>query len=322
MKKLMTLFALLSISFSVFAVEQSFNVKPGELPSVVGKVVSNGQPVAGLPVQLVTSDDGNKTTVTTQTRPDGTYQFYEIPEGKYTLNVLAGGDETKSFKDIDIDGPQTTLSDVNVTTGQMVTSPGNFRIVVDGAIYRGARPVNEGQVEWLRQNLKVKTIIDLQGGDPWYVAVFEPGEKQSQRNLEEKWAQTDNHITWINKPMDSVGAVHCREAQRINHILDIIRDPKNQPVYIHCEHGKDRTGLIAALYESFYEEPNVPPAAAHAEMIADGHNTYVCGAMDTYFNLATAAPMSLHKLDNPQCDKFSIDPKATDTVGKLEAHPL
>ena len=301
MKALVTIFVMLSIPFTVYGVGRvQQNTKA---PNVMGKVVFNGKPMVGVAVQLVNPKTGD-VSAEAQTAPDGTYHFDDIADGTYNLKVLAHTSASKSFKNVAIEGPQTTIADVDVATGHMLSAPNNFHIIVDGAVYRGARPVNEGQIEWLRQNLKIKTIIDLQGRDPWYAAIFEPGEKKSQRNLEEKWAQTDNGIAWINKPLDSINRVHCGEAKRIDHILDIIRDPKNQPVYFHCEHGKDRTGLIAALYETFYEKPNVNPEVSHAEMISDGHNTTICGAMDIYFDLATAMPMSLHKLDSPSCNQF------------------
>ncbi len=39
---------------------------------------------------------------------------------------------------------------------------------------------------------------------------------------------------------------------RIDEILAIIGNPAAQPVFVHCEHGVDRTGLIIALYEVKY----------------------------------------------------------------------
>ena len=31
-------------------------------------------------------------------------------------------------------------------------------------------------------------------------------------------------------------------------VLSIINDPANQPVFIHCQHGADRTGVVIAVY--------------------------------------------------------------------------
>ncbi len=181
-----------------------------------------------------------------------------------------------------------------------VVAPGNFHVVVSHKIYRGARPMTEGEVKWL-SNLGVKTIIDLQGGDPKAFWVFEDGEWPAQRNLEHLWAH-ENHVHWLNYPLDSAPAlgVQSKEAGEINKVLDVMRNPAYQPVFVHCEHGKDRTGLVVALYQVFYEKPPMTPTAAYREMYADGHSPLL-RAMDGYFNLATTPPMSLHKCDHSWC---------------------
>ena len=35
----------------------------------------------------------------------------------------------------------------------------------------------------------------------------------------------------------------------VNAIIDIMKDPDNQPVYIHCRQGQDRTGIIGRLQD-------------------------------------------------------------------------
>ena len=38
------------------------------------------------------------------------------------------------------------------------------------------------------------------------------------------------------------------EAEDVVRFLRIVTDPKNQPVFVHCEHGADRTGMMTAIY--------------------------------------------------------------------------
>lgn len=38
------------------------------------------------------------------------------------------------------------------------------------------------------------------------------------------------------------------EEEAIEFFLDIVSDPKNQPCFVHCLHGMDRTGLVVAIY--------------------------------------------------------------------------
>ena len=62
-------------------------------------------------------------------------------------------------------------------------------------------------------------------------------------------------------------------------------------VFIHCQHGKDRTGLLAALYRVKYQ--GWTPEQAHKEWAALGHSgmldTLFTGKMDNYFWKASAA---------------------------------
>lgn len=36
--------------------------------------------------------------------------------------------------------------------------------------------------------------------------------------------------------------------QQVDAILATLQGPPNQPIYLHCHHGEDRTGLIFGLY--------------------------------------------------------------------------
>jgi protein tyrosine/serine phosphatase len=50
--------------------------------------------------------------------------------------------------------------------------------------------------------------------------------------------------------------------------LSTMTDPANQPVYVHCSRGKDRTGVLAAVYRM--EVDGWSNAEAEAEMEAFG----------------------------------------------------
>src|SRR5579864_5356110 len=55
--------------------------------------------------------------------------------------------------------------------------------------------------------------------------------------------------------------------------FEVVLDPANQPVYIHCAFGKDRTGTMAAVYR--LEVDHWTPEEALQEMEAFGyHNIY------------------------------------------------
>lgn len=149
----------------------------------------------------------------------------------------------------------------------------NFHTFGEG-LYRGARPDVAG-LTYLK-NLGVKTVINLQGGDlnnaslRWIVSRMEPGEAPAMIQAEKENVE---HLgmNFINVPLDSLSDVTTLEAQQINFLVKFIQDPKNQPLYIHCEHGADRTGLVVALYQVFIQ--GWTPQAAYEQMEEFGHDT-------------------------------------------------
>jgi protein tyrosine/serine phosphatase len=141
---------------------------------------------------------------------------------------------------------------------------GNFS-QVDSAVYRGGRPDQAG-VQVLAQ-MGVKTIMDLENDDEAIAA-------------EKTWAEAAG-ITFISHQMNGMAEP---DDNQVNDTLAKIGDPANQPVFVHCMQGKDRTGLIIALYRVIYD--GWAPKDAHDEMLAHGYNTILM-AMDDYFEAKT-----------------------------------
>lgn len=165
--------------------------------------------------------------------------------------------------------------------------PINFHVVTKDTLYRGARPQSAASLNYLKA-IGVKTVIDLQGGDlnnfflgP-LVPFFEKGETPKQIAAERK-AVEDRQMAFYNFPLNSLAAVSDQDAKRIQAIIEIMDDPKQQPVYIHCAHGADRTGLVVALYRVKVQAWT--RSAAHQEMVANGHSLiHILGThgMDEY----------------------------------------
>ena len=72
-------------------------------------------------------------------------------------------------------------------------------------------------------------------------------------------------LSYYHFPMD---AQKRQDPARLREILDVIAAPENQPILIHCAAGKDRTGLVAALYKIEYL--GVPKKDVIKEMIMYG----------------------------------------------------
>ena len=177
----------------------------------------------------------------------------------------------------------------------------NFRTTDEGKVYRGGRPQDSG-LEALAK-LGVKTVIDLQGGDlensafSVYVVPNAPGELPVNI-AEEREKASSLGMAFYSVPLNSMKNLNnTTDRPRILKILEIMNDPARQPVFIHCEHGKDRTGLIAALYR--VQVDHCEPKKAHDEMVSDGHSGFmdhlVTGKMDTsFYQLSRDLP----KVDN------------------------
>ena len=38
------------------------------------------------------------------------------------------------------------------------------------------------------------------------------------------------------------------DRQHLRQFLAVVNDPANQPIFVHCQHGADRTGFMVAAY--------------------------------------------------------------------------
>ncbi len=115
------------------------------------------------------------------------------------------------------------------TAGPSGESPcANFAQVSAG-FYRGAEP--EAQCLEHLAALGIRTIVNLRN-------------EQDASDREQKDA-TARGMRYFNVPLSGFGKPEPAEVQKI---LSIIRTPGNQPVFLHCKRGADRTGAIVAVY--------------------------------------------------------------------------
>jgi tyrosine-protein phosphatase SIW14 len=164
-------------------------------------------------------------------------------------------------------GSDSTSSAASVTSPDQ---PPNFYLVKTG-IYRGGHP-DAGGLEYLK-DLGITTIIDLEIGD---LIEATPGEIDAEIKGAEALGLND-----IREPMSAFElALSSSFDDRINDILAILADPTQKPVYVHCAHGQDRTGLVIGLERVFNE--GWTPAAAWNEMLERGFHVEFLG-LSTYF---------------------------------------
>jgi tyrosine-protein phosphatase SIW14 len=119
-------------------------------------------------------------------------------------------------------------------------------------LYRGGQPSAEG-VAWLKSK-GFKAVLNLRHyhGD-------------SEKQLVESVGMHYEHIA-----LTSWGAP---SPEQIARFLQIVRDPTMRPLYVHCQHGVDRTGAMMAVYRMEEEGWSNPQAFAEMEYF-DAHSIW------------------------------------------------
>ncbi len=118
---------------------------------------------------------------------------------------------------------------------------------VAAGIYRGAAPTMEGLAS-LRA-MGIKTVINLRH-------YHGSREQRACRGLGLDYVAIG--LPSSDRPRD----------EDVRQFLRIVTDPAHQPVFFHCWRGKDRTGMMCAIYRMTVEDWSL--AEAQAEMDAFG----------------------------------------------------
>jgi len=100
---------------------------------------------------------------------------------------------------------------------------------VDDCLFRGGQPQVGGYARL--KAVGVRTVVNLR---------YERALGQA-----EEAAAKAAGLQYFNVPM--YGLVRPTQAQ-IARALALIGDPRNQPVFVHCQRGADRTGAVVACY--------------------------------------------------------------------------
>jgi len=114
--------------------------------------------------------------------------------------------------------------------------PRNFG-AVSASVYRGGQPLTCGEIAFL-QSAGVKSILKLNDrNSPVDIGEIDAAARMGVRI---------ESFAFDARTIGSSGT--CPEVRRA---LAFLEDPENQPVFVHCTAGKDRTGYIVGLYERF-----------------------------------------------------------------------
>jgi tyrosine-protein phosphatase SIW14 len=132
------------------------------------------------------------------------------------------------------------------TVGRNIAGVGNFAEVDDG-LYRGAQPTAAGIATL--QGKGIRTVIDL---------------RDDANPAERAWVESRG-IGYVRIPCDA----SVVEPQKISLFLQQVATAP-RPAFVHCQMGRDRTGLDVAVYRIVVQ--GWPRQRAIRELYAHGYN--------------------------------------------------
>ncbi len=127
----------------------------------------------------------------------------------------------------------------------------NQIVKVGEGIYRGPRL---GDLNELK-SLKIHTILNL--------------EDDGEAIPKESEAAEQLGMVMINIPMSGISRPKAADLLKA---VKIIEDQDSHPIYVHCLHGRDRTGFVIAAYKIIHNGWTVEKA--YQEALDKGHDKW------------------------------------------------
>ncbi len=122
---------------------------------------------------------------------------------------------------------------------------------INEKLYRGGQPTEAGIAEL--KKMGIKTVIDLRDDD-------------DRAKKEGTWVHTAG-LRFVNVPLSNWRGPKEGSVEDIIKQLDL---PGNQPVFIHCKRGADRTGTVIAVYRMTHDGWTADRANEEAEKFGFG----------------------------------------------------
>ena len=107
---------------------------------------------------------------------------------------------------------------------------------MDEGIYRGSSPKKDADFRFL-QSLGVRYILDL---------TYHPLLTKLQKRRAKKYGIVLIPVIMNASPI-------APSEKHVNQALMILRDRRFHPIYLQCDYGRDRTGVIAGLYLIYFK---------------------------------------------------------------------
>lgn len=122
--------------------------------------------------------------------------------------------------------------------------------LVDAGILRGKQP-SPNDVDCLRERKGVRTVLSLNGPLDKQVTFWpalEPGQEGPARG---ETVELGAFIAarGLAHPFVRMSASRAPSEAELVAVFRVLLDDSKKPIYLHCQGGSDRTGIIAALYQ-------------------------------------------------------------------------
>jgi hypothetical protein len=145
----------------------------------------------------------------------------------------------------------------------------NLYTVIPGRVYRGAQPTPES-LQRLVRAYDIRTVVNLRGCCtplPWYL-----DEGRAAQHL------------GLSQEDVSFSATHLPAPGELRQLVEVL-DRAEYPIFLHCRHGADRTGMAAAIV--LLLAGDVPYAEARRQLgLSYGHLAFgKTGQLDRFFAL-------------------------------------
>jgi hypothetical protein len=171
----------------------------------------------------------------------------------------------------------------------------NFRVVRDGVLYRGAQPTLAG-LKRAVHDYGIRTVVSLRDAD-----------RPDDRTEEEFCGKEE--ITFHRLPPKSWDTTNgpAEVESNVRKFREILADPDNYPILVHCFAGIHRTGAYVAIYRMEYE--HWTNEAAIAEVKACGYE-HLFDELDVLGYLEKYRPAWQQSAEPPTAAPETVRPHA------------
>jgi len=126
---------------------------------------------------------------------------------------------------------------------------------VDAQLYRGGRPRPTAYPKLVE--VGIRTIIDLEERES-------AGKEKGEIDRFNQGLPPGRKIQFISLPIDPPEIEVTGISQgKMKALFELMRDAQ-KPVFLHCYHGKDRTGAVVAVYRMLMEQKSFADAYLEA----------------------------------------------------------